>query len=58
MKFQKPSYPYILFLVILFSFAALHTPDQGNKEIDITNEQILASQADDTDKLFFANVNK
>ncbi len=58
MKFQKPSYPYILFLIILFSFAAMHAPDQGSKEIDITNEQVLASQADAIDNLFFANVNE
>jgi hypothetical protein len=58
MKFQKPSYPYILFLIVLFSFAALHTPDQGSKEIDITNEQILASEADAIDNLFLADANE
>ncbi|MDG1330954.1 MAG: hypothetical protein P8P74_01385 [Crocinitomicaceae bacterium] len=35
MKFQKPSYPYIVLLAILFTLAAVRTPNRGTNEITV-----------------------
>ena len=57
MKFQKPSYPYILVLAALFIAAALQSPEGGNQEISIPNtEQLKALDSETPAHLFYADI--
>lgn len=59
MKFQRPSYPYILFLAALFILAAIRTPDQGTNQITVgPANNSVATDAHAQHVLISANLNE